>query len=158
MLHGTGAALAWCARAVGGVWTALAHVVGGAVRRMGTLRTDVPAESLRDGGALFLLLLGLLAAAVEWWNLPGASAPWLAVPAVAVHEVLAGTFGWTALVLPLPLVGFALRRFRHPEDTSANNRIAIGLGAAVVAGSGLAHVLLGQPSPSQGQEALRSAS
>ncbi|WIG16212.1 FtsK/SpoIIIE family DNA translocase [Kocuria rosea] len=157
VLHGTGAALAWCARAVGGVWTALAHVVGGAVRRMGTLRTDVPAESLRDGGALFLLLLGLLAAAVEWWNLPGASAPWLAVPAVAVHEVLAGTFGWTALVLPLPLVGFALRRFRHPEDTSANNRIAIGLGAAVVAGSGLAHVLLGQPSPSQGQEALRSA-
>ena len=157
MLHGTGAALAWCARAVGGVWTALAHVVGGAVRRMGTLRTDVPAESLRDGGALFLLLLGLLAAAVEWWNLPGASAPWLAVPAVAVHEVLAGTFGWTSLVLPLPLVGFALRRFRHPEDTSANNRIAIGLGAAVVAGSGLAHVLLGQPSPSQGQEALRSA-
>lgn len=156
-LHGIGAALAWCARAVGGVWTALAHVLGGAVRRMGTLRTDVPAESLRDGGALFLLLLGLLAAAVEWWNLPGASAPWLAVPAVAVHEVLAGTFGWTALVLPLPLVGFALRRFRHPEDTSANNRIAIGLGAAVVAGSGLAHVLLGQPSPSQGQDALRSA-
>jgi DNA segregation ATPase FtsK/SpoIIIE, S-DNA-T family len=157
VLHGLGAALAWCARVVGGVWAALAHVVGGAVRRMGTLRTDVPAESLRDGGALFLLLLGLLAAAVEWWNLPGASAPWLAVPAVAVHEVLAGTFGWTALVLPLPLVGFALRRFRHPEDTSANNRIAIGLGAAVVAGSGLAHVLLGRPSPSQGQEALRSA-
>ena len=68
VLHGTGAALAWCARAVGGVWTALAHVVGGAVRRMGGLRTDVPAESLRDGGALFLLLLGLLAAAVEWWR------------------------------------------------------------------------------------------
>ncbi len=157
LLHGLGAALTWCARVVGGVWTALAHVVGGAVRRMGTLRTDVPAESLRDGGALFLLLLGLLAAAVEWWNLPGAPAPWLALPAAAVHEVLAGTFGWTALVLPLPLVGFALRRFRHPEDTSANNRIAIGLGAAVVAGSGLAHVLLGAPSPSQGQDALRAA-
>ncbi|MFI7581248.1 FtsK/SpoIIIE family DNA translocase [Kocuria kalidii] len=134
-----------------------AHVVGGAVRRMGTLRTGVPAEALRDGGALFLLLLGLLAAAVEWWNLPGASVPWLSVPAVVLHEVLAGTFGWTALVLPLPLVGFALRRFRHPEDTSDNNRIAIGLGAAVVAGSGLAHVLLGQPSPGQGQDALRAA-
>ncbi|MEX5301051.1 FtsK/SpoIIIE family DNA translocase [Kocuria sabuli] len=149
--------LAWCARLIGGAWTAVAHVVGGAVRRMGTLRTDVPAEQLRDGGALFLLLLGLLCAAVEWWNLPGATVGWIAVPAAVVHQVLAGTFGWMALVLPLPLVGFALRRFRHPGDTSANNRIAIGLGAAVVAGSGLAHLLLGHPSMSDGREALGTA-
>ncbi|MGQ1837215.1 DNA translocase FtsK 4TM domain-containing protein [Kocuria turfanensis] len=156
-LHALGAALLWCARVVGGAWTAVAHVVGGAVRRMGTLRTDVPAERLRDGGALFLLLLGLLSAAVEWWNLPAAPAAWIAVPAAVVHQVLAGTFGWMALVLPLPLTGFALRRFRHPEETSANNRIAIGLGAAVVAGSGLAHLFLGHPSMSDGSEALAAA-
>ncbi|MFI7484216.1 DNA translocase FtsK 4TM domain-containing protein [Kocuria sp. M1R5S2] len=153
----TAPALAWCGRAVGRTWMGLAHLVGGAVRRMGTVRTDVPAELTRDGGGLFLLLLALLAAAVEWWNLPGAPAPWLAVPAGAVHGVLAGSFGWTALALPLPLAVVALRRFRHPEDTSANNRIAIGLGAAVVAGSGTAHLLLGQPSMSAGHEARAAA-
>ena len=150
-------ALAWCARAIGRAWTALAHVVGGAVRRMGTLRTDVPAEALRDGGGLFLLALGLLSAAVEWWNLRGAAAGWISAPADVVHEVLAGSFGWAALVLPLPLVVMSLRRFRHPEETSANNRIAIGLGAAVVAGSGLAHLLLGQPSMSDSHEERAAA-
>ncbi|MHC5560084.1 FtsK/SpoIIIE family DNA translocase [Kocuria sp. U4B] len=157
VLHALGAALLWCARVLGGAWLAVAHVVGGAVRRMGTLRTDVPAEALRDGGALFLLSLGLLSAAVEWWNLPGAAAGWIAQPAAVVHSVLAGTFGWMALVLPLPLAGFAVRRFRHPAETSGNNRIAIGLGAAVVAGSGLAHLVGGRPSMSQGPEAIRSA-
>ncbi|GGG44727.1 DNA translocase FtsK [Kocuria dechangensis] len=157
MLRALGAVLLWCARVVGGAWTGVAHVVGGAVRRMGTQRTDVPAEQLRDGGGLFLLALGLLSAAVEWWNLRGAAATWIAAPAEVVHQVLAGSFGWTALVLPLPLGAMALRRFRHPEDTSANNRIAIGLGAAVVAGSGLAHLFLGQPSPSQGQAAVAAA-
>ncbi|PLC13095.1 cell division protein FtsK [Kocuria flava] len=152
-----GAALLWCARVVAGAWNGVARLVGGAVRRMGTPRTGVPPERTRDGGALLLLLLGLLVAAVEWWNLRGAGAAWLSVPAETVHAVAAGSFGWTAVLLPLPLTGFALRRFRHPEETAANNRIAIGLAAAVVACAGLSHLLGGRPPMSRGHEAISAA-
>lgn len=55
-------------RALVGAWQGLAFTVGGAVRRMGALRTDIELHERRDGGALLILAIGLLTAAVEWWG------------------------------------------------------------------------------------------
>ncbi|ASE10220.2 FtsK/SpoIIIE family DNA translocase [Kocuria rhizophila] len=141
-------------RGVVGAWSGAGHVVGAAVRRVGTLRTDIAPEQRRDGGALVWLVLGVLIAAVEWWNLRGADFAPVSVPASWVHAVVGGTFGFMALVLPILCVCFAIRVFRHPESTQANNRIAIGLLGLTVAGSGIAHLAGGAPGLGDGFEAV----
>ncbi|MDO4919548.1 DNA translocase FtsK [Kocuria sp.] len=135
-------------------WSGAGHVVGAAVRRVGTVRTDIAPEERRDGGALVWLVLAVVLAAVEWWNLRGAGFAPVAVPASWVHAVAGGTFGFMALVLPIFCFCFAVRVFRHPEPTQANNRVAIGLLALTVAGSGAAHVLGGAPGLGEGFEAV----
>ncbi|GEC99634.1 DNA translocase FtsK [Kocuria varians] len=137
-----------------GAWSGAGHVVGAAVRRVGTVRTDIAPEQRRDGGALVWLVLAVLIAAVEWWNLRGVDLTAVAVPASWVHSVVGGTFGFMALVLPLFCFCFAVRVFRHPEATQANNRIAIALLALTVAGSGTAHIAGGAPSLGDGFETV----
>ena len=56
------------AGAIASVWLSIAHAIGGAVRSIGTARTDLEPEQRRDGGALVLLLFGLISAGVEWYN------------------------------------------------------------------------------------------
>ena len=143
--------------AVLGAWTGLAHVVGAGVRRIGTLRTDVAGEQRRDGGALVWLTAALLIAAVEWWNLRGVDLRPVATVASWVHAVVGGTFGFMALVLPLFCLFFSLRAFRHPQDTHANNRVAVGLAALTVAGSGVAHIAGGSPRLGDGFDAVWGA-
>ena len=140
--------------AVVNAWAGLGHVVGAGVRRIGTVRTDMAPEERRDGGALVWLVLAVLIAAVEWWNLRGVDATFIFMPASWVHAVVGGTFGFMALVLPVFCLFFAWRAFRHPTETQANNRIAIGLMALTVAGSGIAHIAGGQPQLNQGFEAI----
>ncbi|MCT2181216.1 DNA translocase FtsK [Kocuria sp. p3-SID1433] len=128
-----------------GLWLWCAHLVGGAVRRIGTVRTDMEPQDRRDGGALVLLCLAAAIAVVEWWSLYESGIPVLGAAASGVHLVVAGLIGWAALVLPLALGGFALRVFRRPVPTPPNNRIALGLSLALLAASGIAHVLGGSP-------------
>lgn len=140
-----------------GTWLWFAHLIGGAVRRIGTLRTDLEAEDRRDGGALVLLTAGLVIAVVEWWSLYDAGVPGISPAAFGVHWLVAGLIGWAALALPLALIGFAVRVFRKPVPTAVNNRIALGLTIAVLAGSGLAHVIGGAPGVTESFEARLSA-
>ena len=135
----------WLLRIILSCWLKLAHLVGGAIRRLAVLRTDVAAEDRRDGGALLMLLLALITAAVEWWNLAAAPAAVIAVPARAWHLVAAGTFGLMTLAVPLLLGGFSLRAFRHPTEMRANNRIAVGMLLMVIAGSALFDLAAGSP-------------
>ncbi|MBS6029284.1 MAG: DNA translocase FtsK 4TM domain-containing protein [Kocuria rhizophila] len=144
-------------RGIVNAWSGVGHVVGAAVRRVGTLRTDVAPEQRRDGGALVWLVLAVLIAALEWWNLRGVDFAAVAVPSSWAHAVVGGTFGFMALVLPIFCFCFAVRIFRHPEATQANNRIAIGLLALTVAGAGTAHIAGGSPSLGDGFEAVWSA-
>lgn len=144
-------------RGIVNAWSGVGHVVGAAVRRVGTLRTDIAPEQRRDGGALVWLVLAVLIAALEWWNLRGVDFAAVAVPASWAHAVVGGTFGFMALVLPIFCFCFAVRIFRHPEATQANNRIAIGLLALTVAGAGTAHIAGGSPSLGDGFEAVWSA-
>lgn len=139
--------------AVVGAWLSCAHLIGGAIRRIGTLRTDVEHSDRRDGGALVLLVIGVVTAMVEWWGLHAAGLQSISTVAFGVHWLVAGLIGWAVLVLPLALIGFAVHVFRRPVPTSANNRIAVGLTIAVLAGSGIAHVVGGSPAVTESFDA-----
>ena len=74
-----------------------------------------------------------------------------------VYAVVNGTFGWMSLVLPLMLFVCAFRLFRQPVDGRGNNRVGIGFLIMTFAGSGLAHVIGGQPTVADGFDGLRQA-
>ncbi|TYC99120.1 DNA translocase FtsK [Arthrobacter echini] len=133
-------------RVIRATWMSLARLTGSAVRKFGH---DVhPERELRrDGSGFFLLLLALAVAAVEWWALTG-------IIADSVHAAAGGTFGWMALLVPFMLGIGAVRLFRYPERQRANNRIAIGELFILFAGSGIAHLVGGQPTLSEGLDAL----
>ena len=79
------------------------------------------------------------------------------VPGPRVYGIVNGTFGWMALLLPLMLFVCAFRLFRQPVDGRGNNRIGIGFLIMTFAGSGLAHVIGGQPTVAEGFDGLRRA-
>ncbi|WP_026552990.1 DNA translocase FtsK [Arthrobacter sp. H20] len=129
-------------RALRGLWMGAAHMVASGIRKFGH---DVhPEKDLRrDGTGLFLMILSVAVAAVEWWALTGPGAD-------VVHAVAAGTFGWMALLVPFMLLIGAVRLFRYPENHRANNRVGIGMTIALFAGSGIAHLSGGAPALADG--------
>ena len=140
----------WPLRAVAGLWMGVAHLFGGTARRIGDGARDLDPAHRRDGLGLLLLACAIVVAAREWWALPG-------VVGDAVHAVVAGTFGRVGLVLPLVLLGLAVRLLRHPDLVQATNRVAIGLAAMAVAVTGLVHLARGLPAPSDGATVMRDA-
>ncbi|MBT2595295.1 DNA translocase FtsK [Arthrobacter sp. ISL-72] len=140
----------WLVRVAAGAWLGIGHVVGGGVRRIGHDVSDLAPEDRRDGAALFNLALGVFVATFAWWGLKG----WFPD---AVFAVVNGTFGWMSLLLPLMLFVCAFRLFRQPSDGRGNNRIGIGFLIMTFAGCGLAHIIGGQPTVTDGFDGLRRA-
>ncbi|AXK44606.1 FtsK/SpoIIIE family DNA translocase [Brachybacterium saurashtrense] len=134
-------------RAARSGYLAIARMAGGLVRSIGVQRWEVAPEQRRDGYALFLLMIAVLVAVVEWWQSTG---PVLG----AVHTVVAGTFGVSSMVIPLLAAGWSLRMFRRPDQVRANTRIAIGIGILLTALSAIAAVSARLPAPSDGIDAL----
>lgn len=126
----------------------MAHVAGGAVRRVGSSARELEPEHRRDGLGFFLIGLAILVAAREWWAFEGALGD-------VVHAVVAGTFGRVAYAVPLALLFLGIRFLRAPQEDSANSRIGVGLGALAFAAAGLAHVAADIPTPPQGAEGMR---
>src|SRR5512133_1484778 len=58
-------------RAIGGVWMGMAHLTGGAARRVGSGARDLDPAHRRDGLGLLLIGLAIVVAAREWWGLAG---------------------------------------------------------------------------------------
>src|SRR5690349_3685255 len=135
-------------RAVRGTWMGMAHVAGGAVRRVGSSARELEPEHRRDGLGFTLLGLAILVAAREWWAFEGALGD-------VVHAVVAGTFGRVAYAVPLALLFLGIRFLRAPQEDSANSRIGVGLGALAFSAAGLAHVAAGIPTPPQGADGMR---
>ncbi len=135
-------------RALVGAWQALAFTVGGAVRRMGELRTDIELHERRDGGALLVLAIGLLTAGVEWWGWRAdpANLAWYEWPLHLWHIAVGGLFGQGSLLIPILCLIFAIRIFRHPLEVRANNRIAIGFTIMTVSASMMGAKVAGYPS------------
>ena len=157
------------AGAISSVWLSIAHAIGGLFRSIGAVRTDLAPEDRRDGGALTILLFGLISAGVEWYNWRAhTSHGLLRAPLDAWHTMLGGIFGQGALLIPVLCLIMAWCVFRGPDLIKRNNRVALGsfiiLVAtslffarhaghptfadgfdAVWAGGGVAGVLLGAP-------------
>jgi DNA segregation ATPase FtsK/SpoIIIE, S-DNA-T family len=135
-------------RAARGTWMGMAHVAGGAVRRVGHSARDLEPEHRRDGLGFALIGLAIVVAAREWWSFNGAVGD-------VIHAVVAGTFGRVAYAVPLALLFLGVRLLRAPQDEAANSRIGIGLGALAFSASGLVHVARGIPTPPQGADLMR---
>ncbi|MFP5346042.1 MAG: DNA translocase FtsK, partial [Actinomycetes bacterium] len=136
-------------RAARGAWLGIAHLVGGAARRVGRGARDLDPAHRRDGVGLALIGAAIVVAAREWWGLQGTFGS-------VVHAVVAGTFGRIGLAVPLLLLFGGARLMVHPERAQANGRIGIGLGALTVAACGLAHIAEGIPGPGEGADGMRA--
>ncbi len=138
-------------RMVRSAWMGIARVTGGAFRKIGRdVHPDY--EVRRDGTGLFLVIIAIVIASVEWWGLRGVG--WYGG---FVHAVAGGTFGFMAALMPPILLIGAIRLFRWPEEDRANNRVGIGLALASLAGSGISHVAGGLPPVSAPFEVLWGA-
>lgn len=130
----------WVVRAVTRSWSAIATPFGAAVRKMGPDVT-IPVDERRDGTGFFVLILAALVATIFWWA--PASEP---IVGSLVFHIVAGTFGWFSILLPLVLMIIAVRFFRFPQADSANGRIFFGLLFATIAGSGMSQLVFANPS------------
>jgi S-DNA-T family DNA segregation ATPase FtsK/SpoIIIE len=127
-----------------------AHVIGGTARRVGRGARELDPAHRRDGIAFALVGLVIIIAAREWWGLSGTAG-------ALVHDVVAGTFGRLGVVVPVVLLGFAIRLMRHPDLGPANSRIGIGVSAITLAVCGLVHIGAGAPDPTRGFGPVRDA-
>ncbi|WP_418605518.1 DNA translocase FtsK 4TM domain-containing protein [Georgenia sp. SUBG003] len=114
--------------------------MGGTARSVGSGAKDLDPALRRDGLAFLLLGLAIVIALREWFGLSG-------IAGNVVHHVAAGVVGVLGVLLPLVLVGMAVRLMRHPERAQANARVSIGLTAVIAAVCGLIHIGLDLPSP-----------
>lgn len=130
----------WLVRAITRFWSGLATPFGGAVRKMGP-DVHIPVEQRRDGTGFFVLVLALVVAWTFWWA--PASEP---IVGSIIFHIVAGTFGWFSILLPLVLVIIAARFFRFPQQHSANGRIFFGLLFATISGSGISQLVFDNPS------------
>ncbi|NNG39514.1 DNA translocase FtsK [Flexivirga sp. ID2601S] len=127
----------------------VAHVAGGAARRVGHSARELEPELRRDGLGFALVAAAVVIAAREWWGLAGAAGD-------VIHAIVAGTFGLGALVLPLVLVLIGVHLMRSPRGHHATNRVLIGLALFAVSVCGVTSIAKGVPQPGSG-EALRDA-
>jgi DNA segregation ATPase FtsK/SpoIIIE, S-DNA-T family len=142
--------IGWVASAVSGVWMALAHTAGAAVRAAGRNARDLDPAHRRDGAGLAVLGLAIIMAAVTWFRLGGTVGHGLSA-------VVRDSFGSAAWVLPVLLGLLAWRYLRHPDRNADTARMIIGWAALIIGGLGLVHIAHGTPRPADGLTAVRGA-
>ncbi|WNM26260.1 DNA translocase FtsK [Demequina capsici] len=135
-------------RAIG---NGISHGIGAVVRSIGDGARDVSPEVRRDGVAVLLLILAVIVAAREWFQMDGGILLGLA------HRIFAGTFGVLAFALPVVLVAFAIRLFRAPQENDANQRMMVGGLMVALTLGGLIHLGSGLPSPTDGLGPVQEA-
>lgn len=135
-------------RGIRALWMALASLLGGVARRIGSTARDIPAEHRRDGGGLAFIGVAIVVAAVMWWSIEG-------LVADVIRDVLAGAVGTGAYVMPVLLAMAAWRLMRRPEHNTATNQQVFGWSCLTLGALGLAHIAGGMPRPVDGAEALQ---
>nr|WP_236082033.1 DNA translocase FtsK [Acidipropionibacterium jensenii] len=128
------------ARALAATWSGIAHLVGGAVRRIG--RRVVDPERRRDGSGLLLLLITLLVTIAFWFQLPGAFGHLIRVGVSTI-------FGSLSYALPLFGLVMCWRTFRHPDRNGPTGRQLIGWSLLFLGVLGVVNISDGLPRPDQ---------
>ena len=127
----------------------LAHLTGGAFRVLG--KETLAKEERRDGVPFLIVVLAVIGAIVEWFT------PTDPVALALDAYTFGGLVGRVAFALPVIMVLFAAWLFRHPASVHDNTRIGIGLGLLIASVSGLCHIALGAPQPTDGALVLAQA-
>ncbi len=124
-------------RGVARTWTLLARGTGQLARAVGRTRELEP-EHRRDGLALALVALAVVAAASVWWAGGGPAGS-------GVQHALRTLFGTAAAVLPVVLAVVAISLMRTEPDSAARPRRTVGTLLLALGALGLWHLMTGAP-------------
>lgn len=141
----------WFGRMLRGLWLGVATGIGHLARSFGSGARDLEAHERRDGLALGLLATTVALIAGVWF---GVDAWFVSALSMISHSL----FGMLAIFVPIVLAVVAWRTLRHPDEAFIPGRVLIGGSALGVGLVGMWHLLNGTPSPSDGANAMDSAS
>jgi DNA segregation ATPase FtsK/SpoIIIE, S-DNA-T family len=136
-------------RGLTGAWSLLARGVGGAATALGRTRELEPAHR-RDGLALGLVALAVVAAAAVWW---GAGGP----VGAGLHHTLRALFGTVSVGLPVVLAGVGVSLMRTEPDVAARPRRIVGTVLLTLGTLGLWHLACGAPADASGRSRAAGA-
>ena len=128
---------------MGGAWSLLARGVGEAARALGRTRELEPAHR-RDGLALGLVALAVVAAAAVWWRAGGPVG-------AGLHHTLRTLFGTVSVGLPVVLAGVGVTLMRTEPDVAARPRRTVGTVLLTLGTLGLWHLACGAPADAPGR-------
>lgn len=137
-------------RMLRGCWLGVAHAVGSVFRSVGQGARNLDPAHRKDGLALALLAVALVAAVGAWSSPKGYLGE-------AISTIVTGAFGRLDVVVPLALAGLAIHLMRHPGGHEENGRVVIGATALALGVTGLVHLACGAPSRQDGMQELRHA-
>jgi DNA segregation ATPase FtsK/SpoIIIE, S-DNA-T family len=127
----------------------LARGAGGVARALGRTRELEPAHR-RDGLALGLVGLAVVAAAAVWWSAGGPVG-------AGFQHALRALFGATSIGLPVVLAGVGVTLMRTESDVAARPRRTVGTLLLTLGTLGLWHLAAGAPADGVGRSRAAGA-
>ena len=121
----------------------LARGVGGLARALGRTRQLEPAHR-RDGLALGLIAIAVVAAAAVWWTAGGPVG-------AGLQQALSALFGTASVGLPVVLAGVGVTLMRTEPDVAARPRRTVGTVLLTLGTLGLWHLAAGAPADGAGR-------
>ncbi len=141
----------WLRTFICALWIGIAHVIGAIARGIGRSARDLDPAHRRDGLGLLYLCVAIIIASVVWFDVSG-------FVSGVITSVVTGAFGIFDTVAPLALLGVAIQILRHPDAPSQKKgRLTIGWTLLALSVMGTTHIILGNPQPVQGAQAMRDA-
>jgi S-DNA-T family DNA segregation ATPase FtsK/SpoIIIE len=121
----------------------LARGVGGVARALGRTRELEPAHR-RDGLALAVIGVAVVAAAAVWWTAGGPVG-------AGLQQALSALFGAASMALPVVLAGVGVTLMRTEPDAAARPRRTVGTLLLTLGTLGLWHLAAGAPADAVGR-------
>jgi len=122
--------------AIGATWRAIANTLGSAVRVISRSAKDMDVAHQRDGFALLLFIVTLLAIATTWWQLDNAFGR-------VVHDIFYGVFGKVAVTTPIVFAYFSFALFKTAASEKIKPTVIFGSFLLIISSTGLMHLVNG---------------